>query len=352
LSEAPFTKWLFFVEKMEDESDGGYRRGSDEEAYHERALEEERHRHINDCFNRLEEAYRQPALEQERSSSSNEFLNSVFTAPLENTSDVCSGGEHVPEADEVDDQQWMENLGTAGSNLLSPKVSFVDKALQHENFGMFSGAMHFVTNMVSASVSEIGNMEMAISTCEDNEGVAAGSIDFFNPSFYGASRPDLSTAVTVGGTDSLNPVSFLDNIISTAVDEELLNNSYNFVKRFHESCNSVKDYFWEHSPQDVFQKSLLWFLLVPLSEFSESKAFDYQSKRSWQLLQLHLWLVLPLLIIMVSTIVVSTMLWTKLFFFLTPNVFVIQLMMYFLFFQIKILMMPLLFLLELLLLTF
>ncbi len=89
----------------------------------------------------------------------------------------------------MDDQQWMENLGTAGSNLLSPKVSFVDKALQHENFGMFSGAMHFVTNMVSASVSEIGNMEMAISTCEDNEGVAAGSIDFFNPSFWGEPCP-------------------------------------------------------------------------------------------------------------------------------------------------------------------
>jgi hypothetical protein len=61
--------------------------------------------------------------------------------------------------------------------------------------------MHFVRNMVSASVSEIGNMEMAISTCEDNEGVAAGSIIFFNPSFCGAPCPDLSAAVTVGGID-------------------------------------------------------------------------------------------------------------------------------------------------------
>ena len=118
LSEAPFTKWLFFVEKMEDESDGGYRCGSDDEAYHEHALEEGRCRRINARFNRLEEAYRQLALEQERSSSSNEFLNSVFTAPLENTSDVGSGDEHVPEADEADDQQWMENLGTAASNLI------------------------------------------------------------------------------------------------------------------------------------------------------------------------------------------------------------------------------------------
>jgi hypothetical protein len=232
LSEEPFTKWLFFVEKMEDESDGGYRCGSDDEAYHEHALEEERCRRINARFNRLEEAYRQLALEQERSSSSNEFLNSVFTAPLENTSDVGSGDEHVPEADEVDDQQWTENLGTAASNLLSPKVSLADKAPQHENtsdvcsgaedileadevddqqwtenlgtaasnllspkvsstdealqrdnFCMVSGAMHFVRNMVSASVSEISNIEMAISTCEDNEGVAAGSIDFFSPVF-------------------------------------------------------------------------------------------------------------------------------------------------------------------------
>jgi hypothetical protein len=224
-------------------------------------LEEGRCRRINARFNRLEEAYRQLALEQERSSSSNEFLNSVFTAPLENTSDVGSGDEHVPEADEVDDQQWTENLGTAASNLLSPKVSFADKAPQHENtsdvcsgaedileadevddqqwtenlgteasnllspkvsstdealqrvnFCMVSGAMHFVRNMVSASVSEISNIEMAISTCEDNEGVAAGSIDFFFPSFCGAPCPDLSTDVTVGGIDSLKPVSFLKNI--------------------------------------------------------------------------------------------------------------------------------------------
>jgi len=240
LSEAPFTKWLLFVDKTEDESDGGYRCGSDDEAYHERALEEERCRHINACFNRLEEAYRQLALEQERSSSSNEFLNSAFTAPLENTNDVGSGDEHVPEADEVDDQQWTENLGTAASNLLSPKVSLADEApqyentsdvcsgaedipeadevddqqwtenlgtaasnllsaklsstdeaLQHDNFCMVSGAMHFVRSMVSASVSKIGNMEMVISTCEDNEGIAAGSIDFFNPSFCGAPCPDL-----------------------------------------------------------------------------------------------------------------------------------------------------------------
>jgi hypothetical protein len=183
LSEAPFTKWLFFVKKMEDESDGGYRRGSDDEAYHKHALEEERRRCINARFNRLEKPYRQLALEQKRSSSSNEFLNSVCTAPLENTSDVCSGGEHVPEADKVDDQQWTENLGTAASNLLSPKVSFADEALQHDNSCMVSGAMHFVRNMVSASVSEIGNMEMAISTCENNEGVAAGSIDFLTPVF-------------------------------------------------------------------------------------------------------------------------------------------------------------------------
>jgi len=127
----------------------------------------------------------------------------------------------------------------------------MDDALQCDNFCMVSGAMHFVRNMVSASVSEIVNMKMAISTCEDNEGVAAGSIDFFNPSFCGAPCPDLSTAVTVGGIDSLNPVSILENII-----------------------NSVKDYCWEHSPQDVFQRSLLQFLLVPLSEFSESEAFD------------------------------------------------------------------------------
>jgi hypothetical protein len=109
---------VFFVEKMKDESDGGKRRGSVNEAYHEHALEEERHRCINAHFNRLEEAYCQLALEQERSSSSNEFMNSVFTAPLENTSDVGSGDEHVPEADEADDQQWMENLGTAASNLI------------------------------------------------------------------------------------------------------------------------------------------------------------------------------------------------------------------------------------------
>jgi hypothetical protein len=101
----------------------------------------------------------------------------------ENTSDVCSGAEDIPEADEVDDQQWTENLGTAASNLLSPQVSSADEALQHDNFCMVSGAMHLVRNMVSASVSEIGNMEMAISTCEDNEGVAAGSIDFLTPVF-------------------------------------------------------------------------------------------------------------------------------------------------------------------------
>jgi hypothetical protein len=104
-----------------------------------------------------------------------------------------------------------------------------------------------------------------------------------------------------------------------AVDEELLNTSYIFMKRFHESCNSVKDYFWEHSPQDVFQRSLLRFLLVPLSEFSESEVFDAMKS--------YLELSLPeqeelaaaaaasmayitFLIIMVIIIVVSPMLWT------------------------------------------